>query len=488
MRYSTSGRATLLLPVNSYYPLRTLGPNTWNTVQSRLDVAICAGAPVRTLVLLRTNSSDEGIGEEGTAWTIWHRPGMDPARRRHKAAWTAWIACSRRSAFSANMKVSFSLANAKTKAAKPVGEAPTLKKPVVFASLEDDEPIDATHAAGPSKPAVNKQLVAQNVEMSKAMKKRMEEEKKVDATVFEYDEVWDKMQEAKQRQKEQKEIDTKERKPKYISGLLNAAATRRLDHLRAEEKMIQREREMEGDEFKDKESFVTQAYKDQMEEVRLAEAEEKRREELERKKNKGMGTGMAHFYKKLLEESEQKHDETVAATQEKPVKGPQMPNLTIIKPPDFTPKSDVELAQIAREHGKEVELNDDNQIVDKRELLSAGLNLSAPNTRKLGLHLSKKASSSTESVQAHRAVGSAASRREINERRAREIAVQMEQERERILKEKEREEQDSINRIVTKRNTADDVQSARERYLARKRRKLEEAANETSADSNAGPG
>jgi coiled-coil domain-containing protein 55 len=42
--------------------------------------------------------------------------------------------------------------------------------------------------------------------------------------------------------------------------------------------MIQREREAEGDEFRDKESFVTQAYKDQMVEVRKAEAEEKARE------------------------------------------------------------------------------------------------------------------------------------------------------------------------------------------------------------------
>lgn len=282
--------------------------------------------------------------------------------------------------------------------------------------------------------------------------------------------------------------------PKYIGNLLSTAATRRLDHLRAEEKMIQREREMEGDEFKDKEEFVTQAYKDQMEEVRKAEEEEKKREgayicglpgaypsyqivELEKKKNKGKGTGMAHFYKKLLEESEQKHEETVAATQQKPVKGPQMPNLTITKPPELV-KTDTELAKIAREQGKEVELNDDNQIVDKRELLSAGLNLSAPNTRKLGLHLSNKANSSEESVQAHRAVGSAASKREINERRAREIAAQMDQERERILKNKEREEQESINRIVAKRNTSEDVQSAKERYLARKRRKMEDDANQ----------
>ena len=194
------------------------------------------------------------------------------------------------------------------------------------------------------------------------------------------------------------------------------------------------------------------------------------------KKNKGMGTGMAHFYKKLLEESEAKHEETVAATTEKRVIGPQgpTPNLTITKPPDFVPKSDAELARIAREEGKDVELNDDNQIVDKRELLSAGLNLSAPNTRRLGLQSSKKANESDEGVQVHRAVGSAASRREINERRAREIESQMREERERIVKTKEMEEEERRNRIVAKRNTAEDVQSARERYLARKRRKVEE--------------
>ena len=42
--------------------------------------------------------------------------------------------------------------------------------------------------------------------------------------------------------------------------------------------MIQREREAEGEEFADKEQFVTQAYKDQMAEVRKAEEEEKKRE------------------------------------------------------------------------------------------------------------------------------------------------------------------------------------------------------------------
>lgn len=186
---------------------------------------------------------------------------------------------------------------------------------------------------------------------------------------------------------------------------------------------------------------------------------------------------MAHFYKKLLEDSEQQHEETVAATTQKPIVGPQAPapNLTIVKPADFAPKSDAELARIAKGQGKDVELNDDNQIVDKRELLSAGLNLSAPNTRYVGLQKAMGRGSSEEAPTVHRAVGTAASRREINERRAREIQQQMEAERERLLKEKEQQEQENINRVVAKRNTDESVQSARERYLARKRRKLEEA-------------
>lgn len=192
------------------------------------------------------------------------------------------------------MKVSFSLASK----AKPVGTAPPLRQPAVFAAADDDEPIDAAPTASSSSHVdANKRLAAQTAAVSKAQRLRMEQEMKVDNTVYEYDEVWDKMQEAKQRQKEAKEVEAKVRKvrslstytmllfvlsstpqPKYINSLLQSAATRRLDYLRAEEKTIQRERDAEGDEFAEKEQFVTQAYKDQMAEVRRAEEEEKKRE------------------------------------------------------------------------------------------------------------------------------------------------------------------------------------------------------------------
>ena len=95
------------------------------------------------------------------------------------------------------MKVSFSLKG--KAAAKSVGEAPSLKRSAAFAGLDDDEPVDAapTAVGDKGKVAANKQFIAQSVQLSKAAKKKLEEEKKVDSTVFEYDEVWDKMQEAK---------------------------------------------------------------------------------------------------------------------------------------------------------------------------------------------------------------------------------------------------------------------------------------------------
>ncbi|KZS99225.1 hypothetical protein SISNIDRAFT_16516 [Sistotremastrum niveocremeum HHB9708] len=375
-------------------------------------------------------------------------------------------------------KLSFSLA---PKSKPPIGTAPPLQAPPVFSALDDEDGNDAPTTSKAGRHVGTLPRVPQSSLESRAQRKRMSEEKKVDQTVYQYDEVWDRMQEAKLKTKEAKEIESKERKPKYIASFLNSAQTRKLDYIRAEEKMIQREREAEGDEFADKERFVTQAYKDQMAEIRRAEEEEKAREALERKKNAGKSIGMTHFYRQMLDQAEEKHSATVAAAeQDRPVVGPSAgpsgPNLTISKPLSFTPQSDSELAKIARAEGKEVELNDDNRIVDKRELLSAGLNLSAPNTRRLGGLLSSRSAvkPSEEQVQAHRAVGTAASRKEINERRALEIKQQLAEEEERAQKEKQREEQEARDRILAKRNNEDTIQNARERYLARKRRRLEE--------------
>jgi len=50
--------------------------------------------------------------------------------------------------------------------------------------------------------------------------------------------------------------------PKYIGALMEMAAERKRDQERVMIRKLQREREKEGDEFKDKEQFVTAAYVD----------------------------------------------------------------------------------------------------------------------------------------------------------------------------------------------------------------------------------
>jgi len=214
---------------------------------------------------------------------------------------------------------------------------------------------------------------------------------------------------------------------------------------------------------------------------------------------------MSHFYQQLLEQNEQEHsaavqaisnqsDENPSSAHSKKNYGPSVPeasgpNLTITRPPDLGSLSDLAKAQLAMSEGKDVELNDDNQIVDHRDLLSAGLNLSAPNTRRLGLTLGKRKADEDEKghVESHRAVGTAASRREIQARREREIEMQLKEEQRREADESRRLEEERVLRVVQKRNNDNDVKSARERYLERKRRKLEELSGIVAA-SDGGEG
>ena len=66
--------------------------------------------------------------------------------------------------------------------------------------------------------------------------------------------------------------------PKYIQNLLKHAEKRKLEGERRNERKVQKEREAEGDEFADKESFVTPSYLKKMEELKKAEAAAKLQE------------------------------------------------------------------------------------------------------------------------------------------------------------------------------------------------------------------
>jgi coiled-coil domain-containing protein 55 len=114
------------------------------------------------------------------------------------------------------MKLSFSLTN--KAATKSVGDAPSLKRPAAFESLEDDTTDDNAFQSARNGGTRNGDLVARNIQLSKSAQKRMEKEQQIDATVYQYDEVYDSMQDAKSKQKEAKERESKERKVSYLTS------------------------------------------------------------------------------------------------------------------------------------------------------------------------------------------------------------------------------------------------------------------------------
>lgn len=106
-------------------------------------------------------------------------------------------------------KLSFSLA---PKSKQPIGTAPPLKAPPVFSALDDENVDDAPTTSTAGRHVGRQTHIPQSSLESRAQRKRMSEEKKVDQTVYEYDEVWDRMQEAKLKAKAAKEMESTERK------------------------------------------------------------------------------------------------------------------------------------------------------------------------------------------------------------------------------------------------------------------------------------
>jgi len=118
------------------------------------------------------------------------------------------------------MKVSFSLTK-KPETPSPFQlkkpSAPT-QKPSLF-NADDDDDDDEDSLVPDSKTNKKNGIGIQTVsaESSKAQKKRELAEMDVDSTVYQYDEIWDKIQVAKQKVKETKMAESKERKVRPVT-------------------------------------------------------------------------------------------------------------------------------------------------------------------------------------------------------------------------------------------------------------------------------
>lgn len=295
-------------------------------------------------------------------------------------------------------------------------------------------------------------------------RKNAEAAAQVDASVYEYDNVYDSFNP----KKETKQEDI-ERRPKYMKNLLNAAEVRKRDALIAEEKKIAREREAEGDEYEGTEKFVTAAYKKQQEENRRIEEEEKKREEEEAKKNEG--SGMSTFYKSLLEKDEERHAASVRAAEEMAKNGPK---------PESEPTEEADADKLASSKAKElndkgaaVDINDDGQVVDKRQLLKGGLNLGAKKKAPIVQETHKPAESQRRD---NYGSGQRGRRDAMRERQTRMMEEQLEQSLKRTIEE-ESAQREEVERAAKSRKTEGEISSAKERYLARKRAAEEAGAS-----------
>ena len=102
----------------------------------------------------------------------------------------------------------------------------------------------------------------------RAIKQRQAEAETIDASIYDYDAAFDALHAKSAAKKAAEKQDALERKPKYMGNLLAAAEVRKRDQLRAQDRLLQKQREEEGEEFADKDAFVTEAYKAQQEEVK----------------------------------------------------------------------------------------------------------------------------------------------------------------------------------------------------------------------------
>ncbi|KAI9691474.1 MAG: hypothetical protein M1822_007545 [Bathelium mastoideum] len=260
--------------------------------------------------------------------------------------------------------------------------------------------------------------------------------------------------------------------PRYMSSIKAAATVRERDQLRARDRVLQREREAEGDAFGDKESFVTDAYRAQQAEVRRAEEEERRREEEARKgAREGLGGGMQGFYREMMKKGEMEEREAEEAVKKGVAEGIGGEE---DEEEEVWEAQEKERLRMIREAGGEVMIDEEGQVADKRQLLSAGLNL-APSKKGVLLKPGEGERKSAAGAQAPMARGKGDAKRAMRERQSRMVEAQLEQAAKRAAEEED-EERKKMERAAKSRKTDGEVSDAKARYLQRKKEKEAAAA------------
>lgn len=365
----------------------------------------------------------------------------------------------------------------KPKGPRTFQPSPTVNSSSVFGP-EDDNDEDHRNNKGKhnlSRGRVNQQLIQYG---KNSLKQAAEMAEELDSSVFAYDEVYDVMKEAERKgsakasHHDNKQVCLLIRymeskyanqiQARYIENLLESKRRREVDRQRAKDVQLRRERAAEGDEFAGKESFVTGAYKQQQEELerQLREDESKERSKIQ---------SIGGFRAAVIDRQEEERAQVLKAVQDNNKVDPQVHSHESL---DRQSTLSDEIRKINEEAGFEkVKLNDNEEIIDSRQLLKGGLNL-----------LSRSEAPSSSKIHEHDQQGLLPKPRFANSGTARSsharnrIELKAQQDKQ-DLEEKNFDEEKKramINSLMA-RKTESSVSSARERYLARK--KAADAAN-----------
>ncbi|KAG2208142.1 hypothetical protein INT47_010504 [Mucor saturninus] len=337
-------------------------------------------------------------------------------------------------------------------------------------SSEEEEEVEENKGQK-AKTLVNRQLSNYNT-MTKKIAQEQAKALEQDPSIFDYDAVYDDLKEAEKKKKDA--VKPTDKKAKYISGLLEMAEIRKRDRVLAEEKKVAREREEEGDAFAGKDVYETASFKKQKAELERIEREEKERERVADKTR-----GMDSFYKGVLEKKEAEHQALMKHMADKK-KNRRSPS-TEKSPTSIM--TDDKLVQLAEKEGKDVMLNDNNEIVDKRQLLGAGLNIKpkfgtlgslASSDDRIKERMNEYEEYKRKKVEEYDSRRRSGKNSDERERMSKEMERQLIETKKKEAQEEERKRQEFEQKVAAKRTTEDVAMSARDRYMARKKQKLEE--------------
>ena len=122
-----------------------------------------------------------------------------------------------------------------------------------------------------------------------------------DSDMYQYDEVYDAMEES--RMKRLRNVQVKSKSSKYVALIKDMSDDREKERERRLERKYISEREKEGDEFKDKDSYTTPGYKKYLLERVADDEKERAREEQEAKLDVTKQKNLSLFYSHLLTEN-----------------------------------------------------------------------------------------------------------------------------------------------------------------------------------------